>query len=49
MDYTKPKITDYGDLTELTAAVGMYGYEDAGSKDPNGRFVGRPPGSAAAP
>jgi hypothetical protein len=32
MDYEAPEVVDYGDLLELTAAVGLFGTEDGGSK-----------------
>jgi hypothetical protein len=30
--YTRPAVTDYGSLTELTAAVDFAGPEDGGNK-----------------
>jgi hypothetical protein len=31
--YEKPAVMDYGELLELTAALGFFGSEDGGSKD----------------
>ncbi len=32
MQYEEPSVVDYGDLLELTAATGLFGTEDGGSK-----------------
>jgi hypothetical protein len=32
MKYEAPVVVDYGDLLELTAAVGLFGTEDGGTK-----------------
>ncbi len=32
MKYEPPVIVDYGDLEEITTAVGLFGTEDGGSK-----------------
>jgi hypothetical protein len=31
-EYTKPAVVDYGDLTEMTQALGYFGAEDGASK-----------------
>lgn len=32
MEYQTPEVVDYGDLLELTAAAGLFGSEDGGTK-----------------
>lgn len=32
MQYEEPIVVDYGDLLDLTAAVGLFGTEDGGTK-----------------
>ena len=32
MQYEEPAVVDYGDLLELTEAVGLFGTEDGGTK-----------------
>lgn len=32
MEYEAPVVVDYGDLLELTAATGLFGTEDGGTK-----------------
>lgn len=32
MQYEEPAVVDYGDLLDLTAATGLFGTEDGGSK-----------------
>jgi hypothetical protein len=46
MEYTVPKITDYGDLIDLTASMPPGGPEDCGGKhgEPAGHTA--PPGPA---
>ncbi|MEX2196015.1 MAG: hypothetical protein WD844_12080 [Thermoleophilaceae bacterium] len=32
MKYEEPTVADYGDLLDLTAATGLFGSEDGGTK-----------------
>lgn len=32
MEYEEPRVVDYGDLLEITAATGLFGTEDGGTK-----------------
>lgn len=42
-EYEPPVVEDYGDLLELTGAVGLFGTEDGGSKIPSNHHNTTPP------